>query len=513
MSKRTFQVFGFTSAVMYACIRLPLSIQAMRSAGLYTPLPSLVCLQATGLRNVSLSPEKAMVGGFGLTLNGCPVAGGQYLPRSANVNCSGADYSLAKAAVLASATACVSFSTPQEGNGYYFDTVSVQKGIENDPVQWTIKASADNGLEWWSIGASAWFIQYSGKILYFPGLSFGTPTERDVRVMFSAQPPWEWVFIWINSQMVQGIGFFATALAGTASKLSLARSLLIGTLALVAVGMAVAAIGYHIEGLTRDACFAWLAALPSGLLALGVVIFEVHILKVLVSVAAVYVLVIVLHSAVLYPDNSVLLKMLATGPGVLLISLAAMGAIMRRLAVRAADRLISGDKAAYDTIWANLIAEHSTYQSLECLKLAVLELGQVAEKISLPKQIKLKGARQYNSKHVHASKHDRQQRGMFFGSDDAASPGTLNWSSPVLSLDQLFVQAECLAPFLVVKVQEWAQSSCGYFPLHQQSLDGSAAVVRWTAVGYDASIVRWGRIKSVSRAVEKATRSYGKVRN
>eukprot|EP00291_Cryptomonas_curvata_P030406 CAMPEP_0172209320 /NCGR_PEP_ID=MMETSP1050-20130122/35049_1 /TAXON_ID=233186 /ORGANISM="Cryptomonas curvata, Strain CCAP979/52" /LENGTH=521 /DNA_ID=CAMNT_0012889183 /DNA_START=1344 /DNA_END=2906 /DNA_ORIENTATION=+ len=453
----------------------------------------------------------AMVGDFGLTLNGCPIAGGQLLMKS--VNSSGAGITAGSSmiqAVLATATACIAFKSPQEANGYYLDTTSFPGSTGNDPVQWSVNASAGNWSEWWTIGSSAWFFQHSGQRLFFPGLLFPTPVERNARVLFSAQPPWQWFFIWINSQAVQALGFCATAIAGAAAQTGLARILLIGTLIMVALGMAVAAVGYNFEGSSRDACWAWLAVLPSAIFAFGLVAFQCHILKVLLTVGLIYILVIVLQFAVLYPDSSVLARTLTTGSCILLIGLAGFGAIMRNLAVQAAGRLISGDQAAYDDIWAKIVLKQSTNQSLELLRTAVAQLDQIAATRCPFTLTKSSRARQYNSHYTSASRLGSKRMGILYRPYEGTPPGTLDWNSPVLSLDQLFVQAKCLAPILVEKVQLWAKFSCGYFPIHQHTPDGSAAVVRWEELGCDLGHIRWGRIKSVSRAIEKATRSYGK---
>ena len=124
--------------------------------------------------------------------------------------------------------------------------------------------------------------------------------------------------------------------------------------------------------------------------------------------------------------------------------------------------------------------------------------------------------------------------------------GVLDPAVPVDGIDQLFFQAIALSPILIAKVQEWAAVSDGYFcsavTIHdavrscqnrdcqtacsnrRHGEDGNngvekelcpAGFVRWRDVaGKELQVqgqVRWAKIKSVQRSIEKSTRSYSKV--
>ena len=81
---------------------------------------------------------------------------------------------------------------------------------------------------------------------------------------------------------------------------------------------------------------------------------------------------------------------------------------------------------------------------------------------------------------------------------------------PVRSMDQLYVQAACLEPLLLHKVQEWAAVSGGYFPC--KAAGGGAAYVRYThdsLKGPGGPEFQWCKLKAASRAMEKVVRSYG----
>ena len=73
------------------------------------------------------------------------------------------------------------------------------------------------------------------------------------------------------------------------------------------------------------------------------------------------------------------------------------------------------------------------------------------------------------------------------------------------SLDQLFVQAFCLQPILISRIKAWALASGGYLCCSQPG--GALEYVRFGArEGVD---FRWGKLKSVNRAIEKAIRCHG----
>jgi hypothetical protein len=67
------------------------------------------------------------------------------------------------------------------------------------------------------------------------------------------------------------------------------------------------------------------------------------------------------------------------------------------------------------------------------------------------------------------------------------------------------VQAFCLQPILISRIKAWALASGGYLCCSQPG--GALEYVRFGArEGVD---FRWGKLKSVNRAIEKAIRCYG----
>ncbi len=98
-----------------------------------------------------------------------------------------------------------------------------------------------------------------------------------------------------------------------------------------------------------------------------------------------------------------------------------------------------------------------------------------------------------------------------------AEPLAQAQASPVESLEQLFGQAAVLVPFLRAKAKGWALLSEGRFPVLQGDGDGAASrgvdVVfeRWKDISNDGDMIRrvkWAKIKSTKRALEKIHRCY-----
>jgi len=86
----------------------------------------------------------------------------------------------------------------------------------------------------------------------------------------------------------------------------------------------------------------------------------------------------------------------------------------------------------------------------------------------------------------------------------------VDYSSPIRSLDQLYAQAAGMDVILRRKVKGWARRSNGSFQLDNGGRMPEFA--RWADVCATLEYkrrIKWGRLKNVSRSVEKLFRSYG----
>jgi hypothetical protein len=92
-----------------------------------------------------------------------------------------------------------------------------------------------------------------------------------------------------------------------------------------------------------------------------------------------------------------------------------------------------------------------------------------------------------------------------------AVPGKLDFTRPVRSLDQLYVQASCLHPILLHKAKAWALMSKGMF---QSAVTGEylALTSECCEIKHASQRFKFAKLKSCARAIEKVVRSYGQAR-
>ena len=205
-----------------------------------------------------------------------------------------------------------------------------------------------------------------------------------------------------------------------------------------------------------------------------------------------------------------------------------------------ARRLVLADQAAYDAIWASTLTSPSEHDAVDVLDLLVknaishcsASLRQLNRKVLHTGEnhgwidTLSRGSSTHNSHDLERSSssaarflasaldrsRSRNSSIMWDELLESGIEGTVDSLSPVQSLDQLFFQATALAPLLLSKVQAWAAGSGGCFAATGTR---TGTFVRWIDVQevelQSGGQVRWAGIKSVQRAIEKSTRSYGKV--
>ena len=80
----------------------------------------------------------------------------------------------------------------------------------------------------------------------------------------------------------------------------------------------------------------------------------------------------------------------------------------------------------------------------------------------------------------------------------------------LMDLDVLYFQAMCAHPLLIEKVRGWAAACQGQFPGLRTRLGGGMLLFSSQMEGPSAAI-RWARIKTVARSIEKVRRCYDQV--
>ena len=163
----------------------------------------------------------------------------------------------------------------------------------------------------------------------------------------------------------------------------------------------------------------------------------------------------------------------------------------RHRALARARRLVVADRRCYDAIWESFRASPATQNALLAIRAQVGRLLKDKNTETVP--------------HQRAPAAVRRQEVRILPGSMSLMRGT-----PVLSLDQLFVQAWCLNPVLLSKVQAWALDSRGWFPCIRTS--SAVTFVRYSDAVHEPGLpIRWATVKSTHRAIEKLVRVYGQV--
>ena len=245
-----------------------------------------------------------------------------------------------------------------------------------------------------------------------------------------------------------------------------------------------------------------------------------------------------------------------------------------RRALRRARRLVLVDKAKYDAVWMEVQASTAERQRIEALQNWIIYLGRFFKLSGFGRQLnRSRSIKSENHRMsltlsglsgISASIATSRRTSSVDGSHETMiTPNKQGWENlldcglpsiadpmhPVNSLDQLYFQATALNPILIAKVQAWASVSGGCFmavgnyearEFSSSSIFGSLSsirnsdsknslnpvesypvgtlppgYVRWVEVRetelHQGGKVKWCKIKSVQRSIEKSTRSYGKV--
>ncbi len=168
-----------------------------------------------------------------------------------------------------------------------------------------------------------------------------------------------------------------------------------------------------------------------------------------------------MRDTVLYPGEEARLgwAILSNG-GFPSLLFALVGLAFRSSALLSAHRLVLNDQTHYDRVWAEILADPARRADLAALQLDVRAL---ADKFgpSVPRQLNRARKNPSNCQHNFSDISCLLERDVYL--DDCGMEGTLDPSSPVVSLDQLYCQAIAAKPILIHKVAKWAAASDGCF--------------------------------------------------
>ena len=498
-AKPTFRII-FAIVALYCAYLFLKSFQGIQSSGKFEAVA--VRLRVLGLRNGTVFPEvgplpppsMVNVASFGLLLNGCltTLAAADKLSRAGHS--------------AWNKTAELYLDQPMNFNGYYFETVAGRPPAD-DPTMWALEALTNESDVWTTVGASVWRVnRRTGIVELFPNLdcdirsSPGTGTTgliqlgrpgqgqfvtKDMRF----QQTFQFIpFIWAIYAVAGSGVSVAAASRGfiSASILWSACFMFIGILAIVA-----ALMNSLQPSLWRDIPGYFAQAVVHLLFAVSVQWAEQHFFLFFGLFAASNLLINLVEDVQQYEFRWVQ-AVKEEFPSVAYVGMAITCLVImsRQLAFVQARKMVLADWQSYESAWKEL---------LTCAKADILDVRELCRGL-------IKKGHNYRVLRQLQSYQD-------FYVPQSTSLNSLLWTlflknskiASVDSLDQLFVQAHCLHPFLLAKTKAWAAASEGCFP--SSSTAGRSRYLRYE----DGAAVKMAKVKSVTRAIEKLVRSYSQV--
>ena len=430
------------------------------------------------------------IGGFGLLLDGCQMAGGR---RSA----------------MTDGQVTVAFDEPVQANGYYF--VTSDGDMAADPVRWVVEAAAAGNDSWVAVGAGVWAMTSAGIPYPYPELSYPTPAARSEIVWMDQRYSWPQSLLVSVGGIEWAIGLLISVIMGRIGLSEVPRAMFIACTFLDTAAAIVTAVGFHLLGDWRNEMQSWLLLWSQSVLFFGILWFEAHIVRVFAVYAVSLYCTALIIVKVIYSGtmSSALVGGLSPGPVTACVLLDAVIIYFRWRALRRARLLVEVDQGRYSHAWALVQQAPGAAAWIRELRDLVSVLSARCPENAPNQALRLTRTELPVDKSVDSPSRPNDalaQMPLTEGARAAAvvDVGSVRDGMLVMSLDQLYVQAVCLYPVLLRKVQEWATAA-----------EGDHEVLRAHSIpGDDLPMVqvKFAGIKSVSRAVEKCIRAYSRVR-
>ena len=421
-----------------------------------------------------------------------------------------------------------------EANGYFF-VVEGGAAAADRPLAWAVEAARGDG--WDLVGASAWRFNADCSADLFPQLPT-TPTqgflaertettgEGGLEVKVDMRPPMR---LWLPFEATYGTAVLCLVgcvLAGLLRREKMARTVLVLMLAVFStIDVLRPAWLLFSKADEREAASTALWLPADLVLLVGLAFFEHQLVRALLLYSFVGLASEVSREFLYEFGGGRIAFRILRGPYVVTLAVVIVVLAFRARAMSHARRLVARDKARYDAMWAAVSTDPVNGVWLVELQAEVARI-QAMLPTGLPRQFNRQQQSSATTSHsasrvqwLTTSLPNRKLRATvsslsaaFISDRVAGVPGTLDRRRGLDSLDQLYVQATCLHPVLLERVQAWAAASGGLFPLVTPGQGGPLAFVRWADVRDGEGVgIRWGCVKRVQRAVEKVVRSYSQV--
>jgi hypothetical protein len=295
-------------------------------------------LRILALRNETADLGSSRLGGFGLLQNGCLLS--PALP--ANLN---------------NGIAVVNLDSAAQVNGYYL--VTGTGPVVEDPVRWVMEVSAainaSGADEWTTLGASGWMNSY-----LYPEAAYPTPIARGQLVAVDMR--WDLgEFLGFQAFTVWAAAQFAAIIAARLGYYSAPRLIyMLACLAMVCFYSASTAIHVH-EGNRIAAIYIGVNLVSNQYQLIYLGCFQQHFILHFIFVPCILDLITVFTADIMVlkkPAGDALARFFLSNNGLMFFF--SLSIIALRLGyVQRAKMLLAGDKACYDTAWADVLAEDS----------------------------------------------------------------------------------------------------------------------------------------------------------
>ena len=475
----------------------------------------LVKFEPLELRGHYHSIEKAQLGNFGLVRDGCKTTI-QTFRYTEN---------------FSKSVFIVKVNESVKANGYFFETSNAS--AEFDPMKWIVKASLDNGSSWREVGASVWRLTTDGTTLLYPQLPFKTTVERTQATIFDLRPPWHWCMVSVIRGLILLIGTLASlhfAITGREESAKYSWILMFSVLGLCFI---LSAVGCNWAGLTREASEKWIYVPECFVIPIGLSYFESRFIATLFLFSALGALNSLTADCIIYGENGrcfYINSLQNVYIFIFTLLFATLVTFFHLRILRKARVLILEDKNCYDRLWSNILLDPATHADLQMLKSQ--SAHSCLDDFGMGKQA---GPRQYSAHLLEQYKNNLSSQMLqrrpswqdilenLNAGDSLRQLGKVasvvglsreihsqeEYNSRIKSLDQLFIQAYCLHPLLIKKVKQWAVLSKGFVKV---DFLGRQAYTRYSDLkAGQESAIKWCKVKSFQRAIEKVVRAYGQV--
>ena len=483
-SSKRFVHFFLIGLSIYSAFRINRSMSILSKGGSFAGRAVRISIRELDGRAVR-SEERPEILGLGLLQGGCRVA---QPSLKVNQSYSSIDY-------------MVVYHERILADGYFFTIAPSRRDLQI--LSWKVEVSADVDSSWTAVGASTWRILPDGSAdLHFklPFVRKRAEHQEDSRsdVEVDMRPDTSWLIT--NVFVFAGNSFWAISCVLASSRID--NFVRIFKLWLFTTGIVwVCGAGCcNTAFMWREAIVLWLKSQGRLIPSLILLKDDSYLLSALLFIGFTDFFTTIFSEVWLYEMSwrHFAYNFLMSGIGVLLFLFGTCMMLYRRHIVVRAQNIICEDMLQYDAIWAETIHE----PALRLLCDMVKRIKQVNPQISsVPRQCQ-------GDQYCHVVSKWTESRP--FKSSFTLSTRHLLRTGPNLipvdSLDQLFVQATCLHPILLSKVKEWACKSSGYFPCCAEN-----SYIKYCSHPDNHNDIKWAKVKTVSRAIEKLVRVYNQV--